>query len=165
MIHYNDIEQNLILLDNLNQQNYTNQRIVNVLSKAAALELSGWIENTIDNIILPLAQTRFSNYNYTYLSTLVKQVHGFSHDNHFRKLLIYLIGIKGFENMLSSINAVNYNSLKADLTNHYNDRKDLAHNHIIGITPRIVATSTTLTRFYNILHGLQDIDSYLTSNL
>ena len=88
-------------------------------SKLAVIEFCGWIEKTLDEIIKEYINNKLAlqeNKNYIE-SNIIKQTHGFSYENHFRKMFVNTIGIKNFENLEDDLepNNASLTQLKAIL--------------------------------------------------
>jgi hypothetical protein len=74
-------------------------------SKLALLELCGWLEDNFDDILLTFCSSRISaKANQEYLSkTIIDRTHGCSYADHFRHMLIRVIGLINTEKLESSL--------------------------------------------------------------
>ena len=68
-----------------------------LFSKLATLELCGWIEVSMDDIVLRHSRrTLREPVNRAFCEKrIVKPIYGFDYDIHFRKMLMGLIGLEG----------------------------------------------------------------------
>lgn len=97
MLPINDL---LSQLDDINIafQKETNNIKSNMWAKLAALDVCGWIEECIDKIVEDFLSVRnLSADNKKKVEARVKKINGFSYDDHFRPLMIELVGVIGFE--------------------------------------------------------------------
>lgn len=135
-----------------------------IYSKLAVIELCGWIETSIDEIIEKHRDRLLnSNYHIQKVSSNISHSYGFHSKKHLKLLLSDLIGYKGIEHFesVSEINKIQ--NLYRELNELSDIRNQLAHTYIKGYTLQIDSPSRTLSRFENIYSGLKEIDQYLTN--
>lgn len=129
-------------------------------SKLAILELCGWIEESMDGIILRCAGRHLKiNSNKEYVQKqIVKKTHGFDYDNHFRRMLVQLMGIINVEMLEKNVDQIKQAQLKAALSALKTARDAEAHTHIKGVTKHINSPSVTLSQFPDVCDGLLEYD-------
>jgi hypothetical protein len=132
-------------------------------SKLAMLELCGWIEITMDDIVLRHSKRILrvnSNINFIE-NTVIKKTYGFEYDRHFRRMLMHVIGLKGVEELERGIDSVKFQLMVSALRSLKPYRDQEAHEYIKGTTRTLDAPSVTKRRFVDVSNGLKDIDTYL----
>ncbi len=129
-------------------------------SKLAILELCGWIEESMDDIVRKCANRKLrNNDNLNFLEkVIIKKVHGFDYHNNFRKMLMQVIGLIKLEIIELKVNQTKLDRMKAALNALKEQRNPVAHTHIKGTTARIDAPSVTNQRFVDVYDGLKDIE-------
>ena len=129
-------------------------------SKLAVLELSGWIEITIDDLALravrkkvrdPAAQNQFKNL-------AVKPVYGFRYAIHFRRILCSAVGEIVVASVERKMDERKRSELEAELDSLMTSRNNLAHTYVKGVTQQIDAPSQTIQRFKRIYGGLKEFE-------
>ncbi|MBA3019139.1 MAG: hypothetical protein FP811_13495 [Desulfobacteraceae bacterium] len=132
-------------------------------SKLAILELCGWIEISMDDIVFRLAKKhlrRSQNINYVE-KEVIKRTFGFDYSQHFRKMLINIIGIVGVEKLEKKIDSIKHQLMISSLDSMKLYRNSEAHTYIKGTTRRMDAPSLTKNRLNDIYNGLKNIDDEL----
>jgi len=161
MISRTYIQANLRTLD------YSFQRTNSIkheyyFSKLAILELCGWIEMSMDDVIQRHCDRNvLDSSNNKYIEKdVIKRTYGFDYDRHFRQMLIKLVGIITVEKIENSIDVTVHTLFKSQLTSLNTVRNSLAHTYTkqIGI---IDAPSVTRSRFQPIYDGLKAYDDKL----
>lgn len=161
MISNTTILQTITHLDALYQKNHG---AIDGLyfAKLATLEVCGWIEESMDSIVLSYATrhlTDSGNIDYT-RSEIIKKTHSFDYDR-FRLMLMRVIGIILLEKLEMSLNTAKLSKMKGSLSILKDRRDQQAHTHIKGRTVHIDAPSVTARHFQNVYDGLIDIESLL----
>ena len=130
-------------------------------SKLAILELCGWIEESMDDIILRCAKRYLKdNNNLRFVeSEVVKRTYSFEYKPHFRRMLIQILGIINLEKLERKFNPREFQLLGSNLETLKLCRDNEAHTHIKGVTRRLDSPSVTIDRFKFIYSGLKDIES------
>ena len=125
-------------------------------SKLAILELCGWIEESMDDIVRGCAKRHLTEQvNIVFIEKhVIKQTHGFNYQTNFRKMLIQLIGIINIEKVEKSLDQGKLTRFTAALDSLKIDRNTEAHTHIKGVTRHINAPSVTLAQFPALYEGL-----------
>jgi len=141
------------------------QRKSTMYCKMATLELCGWIEDTVDDIVLRHAKRKLKqNTNYrNYKRDFVKKTSGFVYDYHIRGLLMRLIGLIELEKMEKVVenDSAKITVLKAQLDNLVAVRNTAAHTHIKSVTPLYFSPSACEGYFTRIYDCLKAIDNEL----
>lgn len=132
-------------------------------SKLAILELCGWIEESMDDIVKNCANRKLrNNDNLIFLKKeIIKKVHGFDYHNNFRKMLMQVIGLIRLEIIERKVDQTKLEHMKAALNALKAQRDTVAHTYIKGITLRIDAPSITKQRFVDVYEGLKNIEHEL----
>jgi len=135
-------------------------------SKLAILELCGWVEESMDDIVLRCATRHLKNNdNKVFVQKqIVKRTHGFDYEFHFRRMLIQLIGIINVEKLEKNVDQIKKTRFKAALSTLKSDRDPQAHTHIKGVARVINAPSVTLSQFPFVLDGLREYDRVIRSS-
>lgn len=161
MIAYSYISKSLKLLDrNFRRSRSQSEEIY--LSKIAILELCGWIEISMDEIVIGGCNRSVREpENQKFLRESVKRNHGFAYDENFKPTLISLIGAIGYEAVTARIPLSVRLNFRIELRNLANVRKNLAHTYLKGATLNLDAPSVTFSRYQIIADGLKSYDSAL----
>lgn len=132
-------------------------------SKLAILELCGWIEISMDDIILRVSKKHLKQSDNIHFveKEIIKRTYGFDYSRHFRKMLINMIGVIGVERLEKRIDSVKFQLLLSSLSSLKQYRDSEAHTYIKGTTRRMDAPSVTKNRFNGIFYGLKNIDDEL----
>lgn len=162
MISKTSIEKNLKLINRLYQRS-TSILTGEFYSKLAILELCGWIEESMDEIIRNSTRRKIvqiTNRNIIEKKS-IKNNYSFTYDENFKKMLQQVIGMCGIERIESKFNSSKFIQLCSTLQNLKTYRDTQAHTHIKGITIRLNAPSWSIGQFNNVYEGLKDIESTL----
>ncbi|MDP9837711.1 hypothetical protein J2T09_002468 [Neorhizobium huautlense] len=159
------IEENLKHLDQAYRGEADNKKAT-YYSKLAILELCGWIEISMDGIVLTHCTKKVKlPSNIKLVENNVKRTYGFDYEQHFRKMLIHLIGIPACEKIERTVDVGAKAKLEAQLSSLKTMRDRLAHTYIKG-TPQansIDAPSVTKARLADIYDGLKAFQKALNS--
>lgn len=125
-------------------------------SKLALLELCGWLEAVLDSIALTYANSKVAEQKNLDLiaNDIVGKTYGCDYKDHFRVMLIKIIGItkvEQFENTLTSLGV--FQILVSQLGSLWSLRKPVAHTTIAGVTPTYHAPST-MKNYLNSLYPI-----------
>jgi hypothetical protein len=162
MIGKTSIVRNLQTLDRLyNNANSVRQSLF--YSKFAILELCGWIEETMDDVVARCANRNLNlRQNRRYVDkNIIKRVHGFDYHNHFRAMLMQVVGLIMLEKIEKSVNQRKFELMQAALGSLTTHRNTEAHTHLKGTTRRLDAPSMTKNRFLEVYEGLKEFDNEL----
>ena len=148
---------------NRSYQRAKSQREAFLCSKLAILELCGWIEESMDDVVLRYAKRHLkiaANVKFVE-SEIVKKTHGFDYEFHFRRMLIRLVGLINVEKIEKTVDQHKQAKLKATLAALKIVRDSQAHTHTKGTTQRIDAPSVTLSQLPVLYDGLKEYDRTL----
>lgn len=161
MISKTYILANLRRLDAAYRQS-TDQKHAFYFSKLAILELCGWIEMSMDDIVICHCKrnVRDQKYHDFVVKDIVGRTYGFEYDRHFKAMLIRLIGVISFERIERNISIATTARLTAELGNLKVLRNNLAHTYAKHVAA-IDAPSTTHGRFAALYAGLKAYDDAL----
>lgn len=150
-----EILKSLELLDDM-YRNATNEKENLFFSKLAIIELCGWIEETMDRIVLECARRNLKEQKNvdSYGENVVEKTYGFDYKKNFRHMLSHLIGLINVERIEQSIEASKHALFLSTLGALKEVRNSIAHTHIQGTTPSINAPSLTLAQFHRVKEGL-----------
>ena len=161
MIAYSYITKNLALLE----RKYSAAPTVTdacFFSKMAILELCGWIEESIDDLVVKAGNRMLKvDSNRTFLERKVKGNYGFEYEKHFRGLLVSLIGYAGCESVEKNVDRIIVLNFKNELKTLKARRNSLAHTYTKGVTHHYDAPSITIARYDKIASGLRAYDEAL----
>lgn len=150
-----EILKNLELLEDM-YRNAKNAKESLFFSKLAIIELCGWIEETMDSIVLEYADSNLKEQKNVDLfkKNIVEKTYGFEYEKHFRKMLLHLIGLINVERIEQTIEASKQARLLSTLSTLKGVRNSIAHTHIQGTTLSINAPSVTRNHFDLVKEGL-----------
>jgi hypothetical protein len=164
MIAKTYILQNLKQLDGAFRKAKTQKHGI-YFSKLAILELCGWIEISMDEIILAHCGRHVTEaINIKFVEDdVVKRTYGFDYKRNFRKMLINLIGIVSCEELEAQVPVAVHTKFVAQLLSLKTVRDSLAHTYVKGsvATMNIDAPSVTMARFNDIYGGLKAFEQGL----
>lgn len=160
MITHSSILANLRTLDRM-FRNATSRKESLFYSKLAVLELCGWIEESMDDVVLCCARRHLKDEaNFTYVQNeIVRRTSGFDYQQHFRRMLIQLLGVINVERIEKRVDQSKRLKLTATLEALKTVRNAEAHTHIKGVTRHINAPSVTLNQFPALYEGLVEFDA------
>jgi hypothetical protein len=153
-----DICENIYILDE-SYINASSSLAQNLFSKLAVLELCGWIEQSMDDIIRECYIRILGNNYHNEIEVIIQKTHGFDYKKCFRPMLIQITGLKDIENLEDSFDLAKFLKLKSTLGELKKVRGKYAHTHHTeeDKTP-IDSPSRTETKIKPIFEGLQEID-------
>ncbi|MDC8005542.1 HEPN domain-containing protein [Aureisphaera galaxeae] len=155
-------------LEELNKlyNNSQSQKKAIYFSKLALIELCGWIEETVDDIVIKHANRKLndsSNKDYC-RKNIVKPNYGFQYNRNIRPMLISTIGLIEVEKLERELERTGkITLLKGYLANIKDSRNSAAHTHLKGTTRTYNAPSRTIGDFNKIGPILEKIDQKLRS--
>jgi hypothetical protein len=125
-------------------------------SKLALLELCGWLEHVQDEIVKQYSDTKLTEQiNKDEINIrVIGKTYGFDYVEHFRPMVIKLIGIKemeAFENKLK-ING-HFQILRDQLSSLWALRKRAAHTSFVGVT-MTYQSPTSMRTYLNSLYPI-----------
>lgn len=162
MISKSKIRMNLLWLNRCYNQASTPQASL-MYSKLAILELCGWIEESMDDLVMRCGKRCVKSVDLQEIiqKKVIRPNSGFSYDDHFKKMLAQVIGLIQLEKIEKQSNSQIIQNFKAVLNNLKSPRNVVAHTYISGRTPSINAPSYTLQQFNDVYLGLKEIEKIL----
>lgn len=159
MIARTYIEGNLRQLNRLYLEANTQKKKL-YYSKLAMLELCGWIEESMDNIVEMCANRELkSQANKNYITrNIIKPTYGFEYKRHFIKMLSYVIGFINIEKLDNKLDLTKKARLESALGTLKEARNREAHTHLKGVTRQVDSPSITISLFNHVFEGLKDIE-------
>jgi hypothetical protein len=87
-------------------------------AKIGIIELCGWVEETMDAIVIDLSQRSLTSQAHRdYIEKqIVKKTYGFAYEAHFRKMLMGVVGLKGVQDMEARVNRAFFDPMCGTLT-------------------------------------------------
>lgn len=126
-------------------------------SKLALMELCGWIEVTMDNIIEGVCKKNITNPEHIKkIQNEIKRNYNFHYEDNFKKMLAQVIGLSSIEKIEKQATQQKLFTLKATLTSLKTPRNAAAHTFIKGTSMTIDAPSMTLANFIILFDGFKD---------
>ena len=163
MIALSYITNSLNELDKLYNEASSKKKAI-YYSKLATLELCGWVEDTIDDIVLRHANRKVketSNRKYI-KKEIVKRTSGFQYEFHIRPMLISVIGLIALEGIERKFEkTAKITTLKNSLSNLRESRNKAAHTHLKGAMYSYDAPSVIRGEFQKIKTVLLELDTEL----
>ena len=128
-------------------------------SKLAILELCGWIEESMDDVVIRCAKAHLKDAaNLKYIEgDVVKRTYAFDYEK-FRFMLIRLVGLVNVERIESKMDAVLKLKFASTLDALKRARDSEAHTHIKGVARVINAPSITIAQFQDVYAGLKEVE-------
>jgi hypothetical protein len=136
-------------------------------SKLATLELCGWVEDTIDNIVIMHANRNLKNKdNKNYAKKqIVNRTYGFQYEKHIRPMLISILGLITLERVEDKFEKNGkITLLKNLLSNLKGSRDKAAHTHLKGSMNNYDAPSLIKGVYGQIKPILIELDAELRAN-
>jgi len=162
MVGKTSILENLKRLETLYNESVTSEKKCLFYSKLAILELCGWIEESMDDIVRKCANRKLKeNANQEHIDNTIKLTYGFVYDKHFRKMLIELIGLINVERLEMRIDKAKFQNMKSTLGLLRSFRDIEAHTHLKGTTRILDAPSATINKFSMVYEGLKEFEEKL----
>jgi len=128
-------------------------------SKLAIMELCGWIEESMDDVVRRCAKNLRNPDNSKFVENeIIKRNFGFKYKYHFKNMLTRVIGLINFERIERKVDSKKRTKLEATLSTLYETRNQQAHTHIKGTTLTINAPSITKAQFSDVYDGLIEFD-------
>lgn len=142
----------------------TNHKIY--YSKLALMELCGWIELCIDDILENFIDSKLLLQNNINLAktNFVRLTYGFDYDKNLRPLLIKIVGLINVEKIedILDFDGGTYTLLKSQLNNLVSLRNAAAHTTIVGVTHTYQSPHSMLTNLNNIYSHLAKLELTLS---
>lgn len=173
MVDKSQIKYNLNQLNRLYEQSKGSKKRA-FYSKLAILELCGWIEYSVDDIIKSYADNRLLlTVNINLIKEAIKRTSSFAydysyHERHFRNMLVDLIGIINLEKLETIIQKKgHFEKMRSAISALKLSRDRLAHTYVakanetLDEMENIDAPSITKQRLDDVYSGLKEIERYI----
>ena len=125
-------------------------------SKLALIELCGWLEISMDEIIKAYSNSKLIDQAYKdeIEQRVVEKTYGCNYKDHFRPMLMKLIGIKNIEQLETELKSkAVFQILVSQLGSLWSLRCQVAHTSIVGVTLTYQAPSAMKT-YLDSLHPI-----------
>ena len=128
-------------------------------SKLALLELCGWIEETMDVIVVECASSHLTDSkNVQFVQDhIVEETSSFSY-NKFRDMLMRVVGLVWVERLENRFDPLKVDPMKSTLGGLRKQRDSAAHTHISGTTLAVEAPSKIYGHYNRVCEGLEEIE-------
>jgi hypothetical protein len=156
------IARNLRELNSRFNRKSRNPRDPLYFSKLALLELCGWIELTMDQIVRDCARKRLTDAaNLKHVEeNVIERTHNFAYAANFRPMLIQVVGLVNVEDLERRYDPAKFDLMESSLDTLRQQRNREAHTYVSGVTPTVDAPSVIInTHFPRVYYGLKDIES------
>lgn len=154
MLNTKNISKILDILDQEYNRHVTSPELEYQImySKLGILELSGWVEEQFDRIVLHFIPEKIQSHEIcTILKDRIDRTYGFSYDKHFRKLLIIAVGTVRLLKIEEELNKDgSLSQLRSELETLHKQRNSAAHTFIKDTILSFDAPSVTRDRFRKI---------------
>ena len=127
-------------------------------AKLALLELSGWIEESMDEMVKKYSLKK--RVSHAYIDNLIKKNYSFDYQKNFREMLVKLLGLKNLEILEKKVQKNKKDELESSLALLKPMRDNHAHTTLQGKgpTPTIWAPTYTLSIFNKVYVGLREYE-------
>lgn len=140
----------------------SNPNLHKYYSKLALLELCGWIEQAMDDIVFNCAKRCLKQESHLKIvKEDIRHNSAFDYEKNFRNLLIKIIGFMNFEKLEKNVTPMSLSTLKPKLNSLKPLRNSHAHTHIEQCTQVLNAPSVTKRDFIEIFNALKDYEQTL----
>lgn len=127
-----------------------------IYSKMAILELSGWVEESNDKLVLDIANERLTDeHARKRYQNKVNKVMGFRYKSHFLRLIDSAIGVIKRELIEIEMDVATLQNFKNSLHALSESRDQLAHTFSHGTQEAVEGVNLTKRHFERIRNGLQ----------
>ena len=159
MVNKSAIARNLREIDSRYNQS-RRARDPTYYSKLALIELCGWIEITMDNIVMDCAKKHLNDAsNLVFVEKVVVQrTNSFTYETHFRGMLMSVLGLVKVEELEGLLDPAKLDTMKSSLGTLKQRRDQEAHTYLAGTTPTLAAPSVIIDHFQKVYDGLKDVE-------
>lgn len=162
MVDYIEIINTLNKLDSEYSASSDLQMTI-LYSKLSVIELCGWIEVSIDEILTNYIDSHIIDVSLVNdIKRIIKRNYGFKYDNNIFPLLCSVLGINNVENMLDSIPLAQFVQFKCIVENYSVVRNIAAHTDTpLGTTRTFYAPSQVIGDYAKIKPFVTSIEDYI----
>ena len=160
MVNKTTIARNLRELDSRYKRKSRNPRDPLYYSKLSLIELCGWIEVAMDSIIMDYARKHLKDAkNLKHVEDrIIQRTYSFTYNDHFRDMLIQVVGLPRVEQLESTLDPVKFELLKSSLGTLKAERDRAAHTHLANVTQSLSAPSAINSHLQHVYSGLKDVE-------
>jgi len=136
-------------------------------SKLAVLELCGWLEISIDDLVCRAVRKRVKDARVfaSFEESVVNPVYGFHYKRHFRKMLCGAVGEITMHEIETNMDQLKRQQLESELNALSVNRNSLAHTYLKGVTQNIDGPSRTIARFQITYNCLKEFEKEIFDRL
>ncbi len=161
MVNKAAIARNLRELDSRYRRKFRNPRDPLYYSKLALLELCGWIEDTMDKIVMDCARKHLVDAaNLAHVETrIIRRTYGFDYEDNFRAMLMRVVGLVKLEDLEGMFDPTKFHLMKSSLGTLKQQRDQEAHSYIDSVTQTLIAPPVIInSHFPRVYDGLKDVE-------
>jgi hypothetical protein len=161
MVNKAAIARNLRELNSRYDRKSRNPRAHLYYAKLSLMELCGWIEVTMDQIVRDCAKRYLSDAaNLGYVEdAVIRRTHNFDYNDDLRPMLMRVVGLVKVEELERMLEPVKFQNMKSSLGTLRQQRNREAHTYTAGVTLTVDAPSVIINRdFPRVYDGLKDIE-------
>ena len=159
VIDYISIENILLRLDTEYNASITDPDMPVFFSKLAVIELSGWLEDSIDEILYEyIGQHLLDSDVINPVKDIIQKNFGFKYGSNILKICLSVLGANNWENIVDKLKPVEYSNLKAITGSLTDSRNKAAHTSTVA-TRTFNAPSLTLADFRKLKPAIQMIEN------
>lgn len=133
-------------------------------AKLAIIEVGGWVETSMDDVVLRCGKKLKDKKNNSYVKDdIVKNTWGFDYTKHFRQMLIRVVGLVSVERIEAEVDGAKFAKMIAALKMLKTARHNVAHTYVkhVAVTAPIPAPNVVASYFNDIYVGLKDIEGVI----
>lgn len=136
-------------------------------SKLAVLELCGWIELSIDDLVRRSVRKGVQDLVIldNFEDKVIQKNYGFHYSKNFRPILCAAIGEILVAKVERLVDPLQKQRLESELNTLTKNRNSLAHTYLKGITHQIDAPSRTIARYGHVYAGLKAFEKRIFENI
>ena len=160
MVNKAAIARNLRELNSRYDRKSRNPRAHLYYAKLSLMELCGWIEVTMDQIVRDCAKRHLSdaaNLNYVE-NTVIRGTHNFDYNADLRPMLMRVVGLVKVEELELMLEPAKFQNMRSSLGALRQQRNREAHTYTAGITQTLLAPSAIDRHFRYVYDGLKDVE-------
>lgn len=138
-------------------------------SKLALIELCGWTEEAMDQLVRDCAnRCGLKPQHRSFIESVISRTYGFDYEKHFRQMMLHVVGLHVWHRLEAHLDQTKpavLPSLIGSLAALKPMRDKSAHTHLVRTTPgatsAVNAPSFVIGEFQKISTGLQDVEGTL----
>lgn len=158
VVDYISIENTLLRLDTEYNASIADPDMPIFFSKLAVIELSGWLEDSVDDILYEyIGQHLLDSDVIDPVKDIIQKNYGFKYSSNILKICLSVLGANNWENIVDKLKPVEYQNLKTITGSLTNSRNKAAHTSSV-VTRTFNAPSSTLADFRKLKPSIQIIE-------